>query len=71
MNLRGKLRRFLPFMDPELYSRLGSIEAKVDILLERDITTDKRLAKLERFEARVAAIAAVVASIVAFIARQF
>lgn len=58
-------------MDPELYSRLGSIEAKVDILLERDITTDKRLAKLERFEARVAAIAAVVASIVAFIARQF
>lgn len=55
----------------ELYSRLGSIEAKVDILLARDITTDSRLGKLERFEAKAAAIAAVVASIVAFIARQF
>ncbi len=49
----------------DLYSRLGSIEAKVDLLLTRDITTEARLMKLEKFEARAGGIAAVVSAVVA------
>jgi hypothetical protein len=59
-------------VDPnDLYSRLGRIEAGMEILLARDVSTDKRLGKLERFEAKAAGIAAVVASIVGFIASKF
>lgn len=57
--------------DHELYTRLGRLEAKVDILLERTAADNKRLGKLERFEARVVAISAVVSLAVGTLARFF
>lgn len=56
--------------DTELYSRLGNIEAKVDILLSRSTGYEKRLSKLERFEARVAGIALVVSIVISYIFKK-
>lgn len=63
-------------VDPnDLYSRLGRIEAGMEILLARDVSTDKRLAKLERFEAKTGGIAAVVSifvsAVIAYVAKHF
>lgn len=59
----------------ELYSRLGAIESKVDILLARDESKDVRLRKVENFEAKSGGIAAVVSMVVAaavtYIAKHF
>lgn len=53
----------------QVYSRLGTIEAKVDILLARDAETQKRISQLERFEAKAVGIAAAVAAAVTFLTK--
>jgi hypothetical protein len=70
MKARGQLRAFLSMDEHnELYSRLGSIEAKVDILLERENTTQRRLGKLEKFETKALTLTAVASAIFAYIAK--
>ena len=43
--------------EADLYTRLGSIEAKMDLVLSRDHATDKRLTALERFQNKLIGLA--------------
>lgn len=60
-------------MTPELHREIGSLQAKVDILLERsakkelsDEKRDERITQLEHDKTRITAYAAVVSAAVGF-----